>query len=197
MSTSIGKRIQRIYASLGTVVETDIQSTVKYVQEGTTGRMTFDKDMSPEEIENNAHSAIALLANLPDHLKRWLREHKQSTAPLEQFTQACFELKVLKDLANTEKHGGFDRNGGHSGLFPTLHNVHRGMRLEPKAGGSKATIQIKFPEGIITHLDGEPLQVVIDADVRDSAGNVVGKLTTLLESALTQFEGLCRQIGAA
>ena len=142
MSTSIDKRIQRIYASLGTVVETDVQSTVKFIREGTTARMTFDKDMTPEDIENAAHAAIALLAHLPDHLKRWLREQKKGTDLLDNFQKGSLEVKVLKDLANTEKHGGFDRNGGNSGLQPRLYNLHRGFRLEPKANGSQAQIKI-------------------------------------------------------
>lgn len=188
MTDSIDKRLQRIYASLGVVVETDIQSTIKYVQEGTNGRMSFDKDMSLDEVENNAHLAISLLAHLPDHLKRWLRSNKKDTSSLEDFVKSSQELGVLKDLANTEKHGGFDRNGGHSGLQPRLSNIHRGMRLEPKLDWSQALIKINLPEGTITHVNGDPLQVVIDADILDYQGTKICTLTWLLESSLQQFE---------
>jgi hypothetical protein len=188
MTDSIDKRLQRIYASIGVVIETDIQSTIKYTQEGTTGRMSFDKDMTADEVENNAHLAISLLAHLPDHLKRWLRSNKQDTSSLDDFINASQELKILKDLANTEKHGGFDRKGGHSGLQPRLSNIHRGMRLEPKPDGSQALVQIRVPEGTITHINGDPLQVVIDADVLDYRGTKICTLTWLLESSLQQFE---------
>ena len=196
MTDTIEKRLQRIYASLGIVVECDIQSTVKYVQEGSTGRLTFDRDMSAEEIENNAHMAISLIAHFPDHLKRWLRSRHLETTELDQLLLSCQEMKVLKDLANTEKHGGFDRNGGHSGLLPRLSNVHRGMRLEPKPNGSQATVKINLPEGTITHVNGDPLQVVIDADVMDSNGNKLCNLTWLLESSLVQLELLHGRLAA-
>lgn len=196
MTDSIESRLRRIYASIGVVVETDIQSTVKYVQEGTNGRISFDKDITADEVENNAYLAISLLAHFPDHLIRWLRSNRQDTSQLDDLVKYSKELKAIKDLANTEKHGGFDRNGGHSCLKPRLSNIHRWMRLEPKPDGSEAVIKINFPEGTITHVSGDPLQVVIDADVLDQQGTKICTLTWLLESSLHQFEAFNDQLRA-
>jgi hypothetical protein len=193
----IDKRIQRIYASLGVLVEVDMDSTIRFVREGSTARLTFDKDMTLGEVENNAHALIALVAHAPDHLRKWAKANEVDAAAINAFIDASDELKLLIDLANIEKHGGFGRDGGRSGRLPVLQNLSRGMRLRPNPDGGKttATVRIEIPEGQATARmtalpGGAPLQVVIDADVNDSNGDKICRLAWLLESGVAQVENL-------
>ena len=190
MKIEIDKRLQRIYALLGMIVQTNIQSTLKFTQEENSVRMSFDKDISQEAVENAAHAAIEIVSNLPDHLRKYLRANRRPVLKLERFEKKSKEFNVLKDLANLEKHGEHNRKRGRTGLLPTITNIHRGMRLEPKPEGSRGVYLLKLPENTFTHEEGDYLQVIIDGDIKDKDGNILYKLPELLNTVLNQLENI-------
>jgi len=192
MIQDLDQRIARIYAAFGLIVETNIQKTVRMTRSENKIEVRLDGGMSPADIENAANTAIGLVAHLPDHLKRWLRSKSQSTAALDELYKTSLPIQLLADLANTEKHGGFDRNGGWSKRQPTLQNIARGLRLDPSNGAASANVRFDLAAGTVTTESGSP-QVVIDAEVVGAGGAVICRLTDLLAAGLSQLEAIYAQ----
>ena len=189
MSLNLDNRISRIYAALGVIVESNIEKAARFERSETLFRVRLDGGMTSAEIENAANTAIGLVAHLPDHLKRWLRSKSLPTTEVEELFRSCQSVKVLADLANTEKHGGFDRNGGWSKAQPVLTKLCRGLSLEMPGAETPASVTFNLTDGTVTTEKGSP-QIVIDAAVIASDGTFIGRLTDLLSDALLQLEAI-------
>ena len=192
MSLDIDNRVTRIYAALGVIVETKIETAARFERSEGRFEVRLDGGMSSADIENAANTAIALVAHLPDHLKRWLRSQSLSTTSIDELFTSSHSVRVLVDLANTEKHGGFDRNGGWSKKQPVLTKLCRGMVLDAAGPDNPASVRFNFTDGTITTEHGSP-QIVIDAAVMSSDGEFLGRLTDLLSDALLQLEGIYKR----
>lgn len=141
-------------------------------------------------MSNLIHSAISLIAHLPDHLRRLAKNLGRNPAEIDELIESCPEAAILIDLANREKHGA-PRDGGRSGRAPELRNVTRHLRLStgPATGSG---VQVSFtPAGPQVRGSGSAA-VILTADVIASDGTPLGDLHAILHDALKAWEKLAR-----
>ena len=188
----IRERLRRLYAAVGETTERDLSRVPGLVSE-TEDTIFFVQDFSggltPERMSNLAHSAISLIAHLPDHLCRLAKKLGRNPAEIDAVITSCLPVAILIDLANREKHGGAPRDGGCSGRAPQLLNITRHLRLSggPVPGGG---IQVQFTSAGPQVRGSGSASVVLTGDVIASDGSRLGDLHSLLGEALRAWENL-------
>jgi hypothetical protein len=199
MSDELHERIRRIYAALGETIEEDLAKFTPTVIENEHGRVIiqdFRGGLSPEQISNIAHSSIHNLASLADHLRGWARRNSKDVKLVDAAIDSSFELQVIIDLWNVEKHGP-PRDGGRSGRSPKLAEVNRVMRLTAGPAPQSAA-RVTFNPGPTLHVVGAGRgDVVVTGTIVDGAGAVVGDLHGFMEAALAAWIAVLRNFGIA
>lgn len=197
MSDDVRGRVRRIYAAIGETVEEDLSKFEPSVSETPTGRvilMDFSGGMSPDQMANVAHSSIANVASLRDHLKGWARRNSKDPAVVDRAVVGSFELKVLIDLWNADKHGP-PRDGGLSGKTPKLTEIHRVMRLRAgPAPNSGATVTFN-PNASLRVVGEASGAVVVDGLIVDGLGAAIGFLSEFTEAALKAWINVLGDLG--
>jgi len=184
------QRLERVYAAIGETMTREPEKLRPSISRrpGVIS-ISFDGGLSPAQLENAAMQAVFHVAHLRDHLKRWAKAHQQNPSLVDEAVEASLALKVLLDLANADKHGGSARDGGFSGLSPTLTGVTRCLRL---TGGPEPPV-IEFPLSpsgeYMPGIQGDAA-AVITGDILDQGGNRIGDLNAFLVDGLGVFEQL-------
>jgi hypothetical protein len=149
-------------------------------------RQDFSGGLTDAELTNRAHQVIQLLAHLEDHL----RSAGVRKDVVDATVRKSFPIRVLKDLANVEKHGGQSRKS-HSGQSPELRNVRRMLRVR-----GPVTVLMGGDGKMHSHGKGTAI-AVLTADVVGADGEAVGELHELLSDALTDWEVALTETGLA
>lgn len=189
----IRERLRRLYVAIGETTEHDLSkvpAVVSETDEATFFVQDFSGDLIPEKMSNLAHSAISLIAHLPDHLRRLARKIQHDPADVDRVIESCPAAVLLIDLANREKHGP-PRDGGRSGRAPELRYIKRRLRLSggPTPGGG---VQVQFtPAGPQVSGSGSAA-VILTGDVMAADGTRFGDLHATLHEALEAWEKLVR-----
>jgi hypothetical protein len=99
------------------------------------------------------------------------------------------------DLANSDKHGGHDRQGGQwSGTWPELKNIGRGLRITTGAApGAMAGMQM-LPNGDIRTFGDTAITVLGEVELRDGRKLDIGYVQ---RRAIEAWEELLRRFGLA
>ena len=192
MAQEIGARIRRLYAALGELKELDLSVFEPQVQDDGQNlvlRQDFRGGLTQEQIENFAHSAIHNLSNLLDHTRRWARKNGKQLSELDAMVERSFELRVIMDLSNVDKHGGESRDGGYSKVAPRLVHVDRLLRAHTVGIGLEFT-----PTGPKTNIQGDGV-VVVSGQIVDRNGAFIGRLDQFLEKGAQAWEGLLHDWG--
>ncbi len=194
MNPELDNRIARIHAAIGIVIQSDISKFGIAVQDlpGRV-RVSFGGGMSEAELENAVNQAVSLIAHLPDHLLGWAKANQHPRLLIDQLLTDSISIKLLRDLADREKHGGRSRDGGFSKKQPSIANISRGMRMRDQLAPVRMSLSFNAATPAIG-MDPGSSQVVVDADVIDSEGTSLGRLTELLEIAMTEFELLFEKL---
>jgi len=82
----IRERLRRLYAAVDETTERDLSrvpGVVSETDDSTFFVQDFSGDLTPEEMSNLAHSAIALVEHLPDHLRRLAKKLGHSPADVD------------------------------------------------------------------------------------------------------------------
>jgi len=186
VSQPIDDRIQRIYAAIGRIRSCDISELRCNVIN--TPRMSgmwhdFRGQASDAELLNDANSAIANVASLPDHLRKWAKQNERDSKKVDDAVKASLQLRVIMDLFDRDKHGGDRRDGGYSKQSPRLESVNRGLRL------SNVSVQVG-PDGRY-HRGGEgTARIETYGTVHDGNGKSLGDLHEIIDAALIPLERL-------
>ncbi|HYH86497.1 MAG TPA: hypothetical protein VEX60_13680 [Pyrinomonadaceae bacterium] len=194
MDDQLINRIKRIYAAIQQVEETDfskLEATTGSIGDLKTVGVNFRGGISDEQINNLAYTAIHNVAYLRDHLKKWAKVSGANAETVEETIRNSQPLKIIIDLAESDKHGYPSRNGGLSGLNPKILKVERFMQ-----GKSGSWVGISFA------LDGTPTvqgegAIVISGTVVDADENHLGDLQEILRDAVASWEGLLGAMGIA
>src|SRR5262249_2136910 len=108
----IQHRLHRIYGAIGKTVVLDFAEH-KTAAGGDTYFFYFNQVRGPArsqiDIENDLFSAIANIANLKDYLKDWIKRHSGDPKKVEDHVNGSFDLQIIVDLHNLEKHASRDR----------------------------------------------------------------------------------------
>lgn len=191
-------RLQRIYAALDAILENDIgkaQPIVRSDERIIVFSQDFRGGLSDAEMENIAHSFIHNLANLRDHIWRWMIKNGRDPKQINTFISANLPVAIIQDLSNNDKHGYPPRNGGFSGKSPKLVNVCRIMQLSTgtEPGSSVVVTFTPFSEQRVVGSGSATL--IITGEVLDARGNVIGDLHVIQNDALKAWEGLLQSLG--
>jgi hypothetical protein len=193
-------RLQRIYAALDAVLETDIHKAPPVVISCTQGRGIFQDfrgNQSDAEFENLAHSVIHNIANLRDHTRSWTVKSgkERNKKQVDEFLKANESVAVIQDLSNNDKHGYPPRDGGFSGKAPRLTNIRRIMRLTSGAAPEASVAFTIGPSGEQQVSGTGSATLIITADVQISDGTMIGDLHAIQLESLEAWEKFLREIG--
>lgn len=190
--TDLDGRLNRLYAAVGetTAREPDkLRPTAVQIQDGF--RLQFDGGLSKAQLENTAMQAVFHVAHLKDYLKKWGKTHGHDPAQVDQAVRTSLALKVLVDLADSDKHGDVRRDPGWSGLQPRITDIIRCLRA---TGGSEPpSVEFSFSSGgpVATAVRGD-MAAVVTGDVVGRDGSKIGDLQALLLDGVTVFETLLK-----
>jgi hypothetical protein len=188
----IQKRISRIYAAVDAAKESDLgklQGRVIQTPRVSALFQDFRGGLSQEQLSNQAHLVIHNIANLRDHLRRWAAQKGLNRDKVDQTVKSSFELQVIQDLSNNDKHGYPPRDGGCSGKAPQLGEVTRVLRL---CGSGVAT----FTGGAPQITGDSTAEAVVTAEIFDQAGGRIGDLHDVAAEAVSAWEKLLKDFNA-
>ena len=190
----IRERLRRLYAAVEETSEDDLSRVPGAISE-TEDAIFFVQDfsggLSPEKVSNLAHSAISLIAHLPDHLRRLAKKLGRYRAEIDELIGSCPSIAILIDLANREKHGA-PGHGDRSGRAPELCNITRRLSLSggPTPGGG---VQVQFTSAGPQVRGPGTAAVILTGDVIASDGTRIGDLHSILLEALEAWEKLVHE----
>ena len=193
------RRVERIKAALGAIA--DDENIIKYkaitarLQGG--GKFVFQdfrQGLSDADLSNLVHSAIDVVAHLKDHLKKWAKDTGKDKAIVESAIDDCFELQVVVDLSNRDKHGE-PRDGGRTGVSPSLAEINRVMQLQAPAGSSVSYTM--NPDGSPRIRGGGSARVVVTATVVGRDKQPLGDIQAILEKAVSKWESVLSELGSS
>lgn len=176
-TTQLIAKIDRLRAAVGATEDRDlskIKATVTQTANMVHVQHDFRGDLTQAQIDNMAWAVIRAIADLKDHLNKWAAAHGQQRDAGEVAVRSSPELALVVDLANFDKHGAHDRNGGQSGQFPELRNLRRGLRISTVAGpGAVAGMQI-LPTGEIRTIGNAAVTILGEIHLRDGRQIEIG-----------------------
>jgi hypothetical protein len=183
----LDQRLERLYASVGATLERRSERFGVEVK-GRPGAVciSFRGGQTDAQLENAAMQAIFHVAHLRDHLRRWAKAQGLAPELVDVAVEKSNPLKILIDLANTDKHGPA-RDGGLTKVSPRLSGLTRALRL----GGGSIPPVLEIPlggGGKVTSVGNTA--AVITGDVLDRDGKRIGELQELLQAGVAEWEGL-------
>ncbi len=198
MDSTILLRINRIYSAIGAIEEdepTKLKATVIKTEKIKAVIQNFRDGFSDEELLNQAYTVIHNIANLHDHLRKWASHNGHNKDNVDQTVNKCFELKIIIDLSNNDKHGYPPRNGGHSGKSPHLTEINRVMLLQTQAKKGSMIGMTIGRDGVPNFIGDGTAKAVITSDVVDKDNNRIGDLYDIANIAVEAWEKLLVDFG--
>ncbi len=199
MDDAISQRISRIYAAIGAIEESDpqkLKATVIQTEKVYAVFQDFRGGYSDDELSNQAHTVIHNIANLRDNLRRWAANNGHDKNKVDAAVNNSFELQVIQDLSNNDKHGYPPHDGGHSKKSPKLIEINRVMRLQTQAKKG-SVVAMTLGHGIPQfHGDGTA-KAVVTGDVVDSVNGSIGDLYEISIKSVEAWERLLADFGLA
>ena len=198
MDDAILQRIDRIYAGIGAIEEDDpnkLRATVIQTEQFMVTDQDFRGGLSDEELLNQVHIVISNIANLRDHLRRWAAQNGHDKAKVDQIIDNRFELQIIKDLSNNEKHGYPPRHGGYSGKNPQLIGINRVMSLQTQAKKGSVIGMTIGCDGVPKFIGDGTAKAVVTGDVIDNDNNRIGDLYNIVNKAVEAWENLLAEFG--
>ena len=191
-------KVQRLYAAIGAVEETDISKLrPKVIDDG--HQIGFYQDWSGErsnaELSNIAYSLISNIANLKDNLKKWAANNGKDKAQVDDAFNNSEALKIIQDLSNNDKHGYPPRNGGHSGKSPKVEKINSIIQMTTKAERGSSVGLTFTPQGFPIILGNGTAKVIISCDIMDRDGNKIGDLHKTALEAVKVWENVVEDLG--
>jgi hypothetical protein len=144
----------------------------------------FDPNDEPK-ILNQINNIILNLANIKDCLKQKLTERGDDPQIIENEINNSIYLQVIIDLSNQEKHGYPLIKNRRSKKDPLIKNIGRSLTVSNKPDN------IRFEKN-----DGSAIQnmmISIDADIVDSANNLLCRIGDLVENALNAWNTIIQK----
>lgn len=198
MDDAIRLRISRIYAAVGAIEETDpqrLKATVIHTEKIYGVFQDFRGGFSDDELSNQVHTVIHNIANLRDNLRRWAANNGHDKNKVDTAFNNSFELQVIQDLSDNDKHGYPRRDSGYSKRSPQLIEINRVMRLKTQAKKGSMVAMTLGPDGMPRfHGDGSA-KAVVTGDVVDNVNGRIGDLYEIAIKAVEAWERLLPEFG--
>jgi hypothetical protein len=198
MDDAILRRISRIYSAIESIEEDNpqkLKATVVQTDKFKAVFQDFRGGFSDDELSNEAHSVIHNIANLRDHLRRWAANNGKDRTRVDRAVNNCFELRIVTDLSNNDKHGYPPRDGGYSKRSPRLADISRVMRLQTQANKG-SMIAMVIGAGGVPKFSGDGIaKAVVTGDIVDNDENRIGDLYSIANKAVKAWESLLVDFG--
>jgi hypothetical protein len=199
MSHDLQQRLGRIYAAVQAGEEQDMSKLKARV--GESDRFfgvfqDFSGGLTVEEMENLAYSLVHNIANVTDHARRWAKRNGKSADSVDSCVQGSFEIRVMIDLSNNDKHGYPPRGVGYSGRSPKLVDVRRVLRLTTGSQRGSGVAMTLNRDGTPRISGSGSAKAVLTGEVLDGGGTRIGDLDDLASRAVEDWERILRQLGA-
>lgn len=180
---NLALRLERVYAAIGDKADGEIQKYVKFTIVGDvddpkhTVVFSFDNGQSESKTTNIVFVIIEHLAKLKDHLKTKLGSRKNL---VEDKINDSFELQLIMDLSNAEKHG-YPLNTERSNRSPRLQSISTALVIPPQ---EEIAINLRTGEVV------EPgkCRIEVQAEVVDKAGEFICRWPRLVDKATKEWE---------
>jgi hypothetical protein len=199
MSDHLQERLGRMYAAIGAGEEQDLAKLRARVVKsgGFVGvYQDFSGGLKDEQFDNLAYSLIHNIANVPDHARRWARRNGRAPASVDRAVDASFEIRVMIDLSNNDKHGCPPRDGGRSGRSPRLVNARRVLRMTTgKERGSSVAMTLA-PDGTPQVSGSGSAKAILTGEIIDDQDVQIGDLYDMASRAVEDWERILRDLGA-
>lgn len=191
MDDIISQRIKRMYRAIGATEESDLtkfKATVVQTEKVKAVFQDFRGNISDDELSNRVHTAIYNINHLKDHLEKWAERNSLNKNKVKQTYNRSFELKIVRDLSNSDKHGYEYPNGSWSKKYPRLININRVMQLQtqPKKGSFVGLTTDN--RGVPKKIGDGSARAVITGDVVDNNNNYIGDLRKIVIRAIEAWE---------
>lgn len=198
MDDTILQRIGRIYDSIGDIEEYDpnkLKASVIQNEKIKTIFQDFRGGFSNGDLSNYAHMVIHNLANLQDNLRRWAAHNGHDKTKVDQAVNNSFDLQIIKDLSNNDKHGYPPRDCGHSGKCPKLVAINRVMQLKTQAKKDSTIGMTLSAQGIPMIFGDGTAKAIITGVVVDNDNNRIGDFYEIANRAVEAWEQLLDDFG--
>jgi hypothetical protein len=198
MDDIILQRISRIYSAIGAIEESDpkkLKATVIQNDKFNAVIQDFRGGFSDDELSNQAHSVIHNIANLRDNLRRWAAKNGHDKNKIDRTVNSSFELQVIQDLSDNDKHGYPPRNGGDSKRSPELTGINRVMRLETQGKKGSMIAMTIGADGVPRFRGDGTAKAVVTGDVVDNTNGRIGDLYEIATKAVEAWERLLVDLG--
>ncbi|MEW6776443.1 MAG: hypothetical protein AB1405_09130 [Bdellovibrionota bacterium] len=198
MEPDIASRIRRIYSAIDATEDDEISEiTVTRTFTRTDNKISVEENfrggLKDEELSNHIHSLIHNIANLHDHLCRWATSKGHDKSIVTQAAEACFELQVIRDLSNNDKHGYPSGRKTKSGRKPKLGELRRPLEISAGGTASPSTV-IKLGTDGTLKIQGNA-KVIMTADILDFDNQRIGDLRKFALVAVSTWENLLARLG--
>ena len=200
MPDELSKRLDRVRHALGATRSEDLGSLRVTVLGGprVSGvAIDFNQGRTPTDLEYLAFGLIANIASVKDHLKAWCLRHSQAFEG-DELINSNRAAALVHDLWNSDKHAVLDRP--RSGVRPRLGDIRQVMVLSAgTAMGSGALFTLDPTTGYSsTQTTGTgSASLVIDAQVLDELGALLGWLQEICSEAIEAWEATAKRAGLA
>jgi len=197
MDSELIARIQRIYAALGAVEETNLEKLkATVIDTPTVVGIDFDPqgEFTEADLSNFAYSLIHNIATLRDHVRIWAAHNGQDKEKVNETMNSSLALLIVGDLSNYDKHGTL-RPGdkGLSGKFPRLVEIRRVLELTAQAGSGVA---MTFATDGTPRIAGSgSARAVITGDIVDKNNYILGDFLEIANEAMEAWEQLLTEFG--
>ena len=152
-------------------------------------RHDFSGGLSKAQIENIVWTVTRSIADIRDHLRKWASAHGHDKDAVDRVIADFFELALVMDLANFDKHGSHDRNGGRSKAFPRLQNVSRRAMVSGTGMPPGGVVGMNIGLHGVTTIGADRAAIVASGDIVLQDGRVLD-LEAVQQKALAAWEGL-------
>jgi hypothetical protein len=197
-ATQLIAKIERLRAAVHVAEEREVacvKANIAQTADHIEIHHDFRDGLSDHEIQNLAWQIIRSIADLKDHLRSWAAANGKPKDDVDQAVRGSQELAIIMDLANYDKHGGHDRQGGQwSGTWPELKDIRRGLRITTGAvPGVIAGMRI-LPNGDIQTVGHAAITVLGEVELRGGRKLDIGYVQ---QRAIEAWENLLRRFGLA
>jgi len=199
MSDDLRDRIRRIYAAIDAGEEQDLTKLRARVVKsgGLVGvYQDFSGGLKAEQIENLAYSLIHNIANVHGHARKWAKRNGRDPASVDSAVDASFEIRVVIDLSNNDKHGYPPRDGGRSGKSPKLVDARRVLRMTTGQEKGSSVAMTLAPDGTPRISGAGAAKAVLTGEVLDGKDAHIGDLDDLARRAVEDWERILQDLGA-
>ncbi len=196
----IQARIRLLYAAIGATEETDpekLRATVVATDSQIHFRQDFRGGLTDDDLTNQVLMVIHHIANLRDNLNNWARDNGHDRKAATEALRNSFALRIIQDLANTEKHGDRPPEGGWSSKYPQLGPINRVMQLQTQPRKGSVVVMTTEADGRPRFAGDGTAKAVVTCTVVDDNNCPIGEFREIADRAVTAWEQLLATFGLA